>query len=562
MTCDRDIIVGIDFGTTASGIALFIPPYGRAGNVFNDVETFQSWEGSFTRNDLVKAPSVLTYSRESSSLPIPPWGGPILAQHMESISWFKLLLDGELDTKNLIHEAQGWANSRGILHIPEGMTALQVIADFLTCLHRVLWQRLGVLVNASGGKLDTTTIQFWFTVPASWSDTTRALMREAISNASFGTRHGDQVHLLTEPQAAMTFALAAVSSFTTGDGVIICDCGGGTVDLASYYISHDNPLIFDELAHSNGELCGSTLIDREFYRLMCERFGDAFESLPSGHINLSSAFMGSFERIKCRFGQSNETIHHLRLEMSPQNPLDARCDDLRMLFHPALAGIVQAIQRQIEEANGSAREIVVNKIVLVGGFSLSPYVYENIRKIFGSDFVIHRPDDGIMAVAQGAVLWGSGACRPRTRVVRCHYGFQGPILTDQSLKNEAALFAAGERYNANYVHEQSGVLLHRQGETAIKTIIICCSERDPPPTSVNDTGTASIGRLICDISRVHLPNCLHFEVDCQLHYFVEYQIRVQLGECGGLLRFEVTCQGKALGKGEVRVDYFRKAVKN
>lgn len=46
-----------------------------------------------------------------------------------------------------------------------------------------------------------------------------------------------------------------------------------------------------------------------------------------------------------------------------------------------------------------------------------------------------------MAVALGAVLWGSGACRPRTRVVRCHYGFQGPILTDESLNNEAALIA-------------------------------------------------------------------------------------------------------------------------
>ena len=44
-----------------------------------------------------------------------------------------------------------------------------------------------------------------------------------------------------------------------------------------------------------------------------------------------------------------------------------------------------------------------------------------------------------MAVALGAVLWGSGACRPRTRVVHCHYRFQGPILTDNTLKNQAIL---------------------------------------------------------------------------------------------------------------------------
>jgi hypothetical protein len=50
-----------------------------------------------------------------------------------------------------------------------------------------------------------------------------------------------------------------------------------------------------------------------------------------------------------------------------------------------------------------------------------------------------------MAVALGAVLWGSGACRPRTRVVRCHYGFQGPILTENTFKNQAALLATISR---------------------------------------------------------------------------------------------------------------------
>jgi molecular chaperone DnaK (HSP70) len=242
MTCDQDIIVGIDFGTTASGasfsevhnlscsiriflvfaivdsehsgIALLVPPYGRAGNVFKDIKIFRSWGGSYTDNGPVKPPSVLAYSGESPSLPIPPWGAPILAQHMDSFSWFKLLLDEELDIENWIREAQGWADSRGIFHIPEGMSPLRVITDFLTCLHDALWQRLKVLVNTTGGSMDTTSIQFWFTVPVSWSDMTRELMREAIRNAGFGMRYGDQVHLLTEPQAAMTFALAQVSSFT------------------------------------------------------------------------------------------------------------------------------------------------------------------------------------------------------------------------------------------------------------------------------------------------------------------------------------------------------------
>jgi hypothetical protein len=196
------------------GIAFLIPPYGRGGNVFQNIEVFQRWGNSRSGRGSLKAPTVLAYSKESPSLLVPPWESPILAQHVDSVSWFKLLLDKELDLDNWVHEAQGWADSRGILHLPEGMTALQVIAKYLSWLRDALWRRLEVEMSMSGGNLDTTPIQFWLTVPVSWSDTTRELMREAISNAGFGARDGDQVHLLTEPQAAITFALAESSSFS------------------------------------------------------------------------------------------------------------------------------------------------------------------------------------------------------------------------------------------------------------------------------------------------------------------------------------------------------------
>lgn len=272
MACEQDIIVGIDFGTTFSGpsfqkvhnlssrpivdsdftgIAFIIPPYDRVDNPSKEIQIFQSWEAEKGSD---KTPSILAYSEESPSLPLSPWKLQTLAQPAESLSWFKLLLDEELDIENWIREVQGWASSRGIFYIPEGMTALQVITDFLGCLRDALWKSLRTAVNTSEVNFDTTHIQFWFTVPVSWSDTTRALMREAIRNAGFSTRDGDEVHLLTEPQAAMTFALADKSLFLVciiswpkpnlyssiiliepqmywqvGDGVIICDCGGGTV---------------------------------------------------------------------------------------------------------------------------------------------------------------------------------------------------------------------------------------------------------------------------------------------------------------------------------------------
>lgn len=70
---------------------------------------------------------------------MPPWGSTVEAQHMDAVSWFKLLLDERLDIENSTREAQGWADSRGIFYIPEGMSAVQVVADFLSCLRDTLW---------------------------------------------------------------------------------------------------------------------------------------------------------------------------------------------------------------------------------------------------------------------------------------------------------------------------------------------------------------------------------------------------------------------------------------
>jgi molecular chaperone DnaK (HSP70) len=54
--------------------------------------------------------------------------------------------------------------------------------------------------------LNVTPIEFWFTMPAIWSDEAQHATRTAAMCAGFGTRSGDSVKMITEPEAA---ALAA-----------------------------------------------------------------------------------------------------------------------------------------------------------------------------------------------------------------------------------------------------------------------------------------------------------------------------------------------------------------
>lgn len=46
---------------------------------------------------------------------------------------------------------------------------------------------------------------------------------------------------------------------------MICDAGGGTVDLISYTITHLRPILeVEEAAPGSGGMCGSTFLNRAF----------------------------------------------------------------------------------------------------------------------------------------------------------------------------------------------------------------------------------------------------------------------------------------------------------
>jgi hypothetical protein len=53
-----------------------------------------------------------------------------------------------------------------------------------------------------------------------------------------------------------------------------------------------------------GGKCGSTYIDRNFLKLMTQRFGSAFENVLPRRKGPGSEFMASFEKAKQSFGTS------------------------------------------------------------------------------------------------------------------------------------------------------------------------------------------------------------------------------------------------------------------
>jgi hypothetical protein len=75
-------------------------------------------------------------------------------------------------------------------------------------------------------------------------------------------------------EAAAIYALHGLDphGLNIGDSFVLCDAGGGTVDLISYTITALHPkLKLKKAAEGTGGLCGSTFLNRRFGEFLISR---------------------------------------------------------------------------------------------------------------------------------------------------------------------------------------------------------------------------------------------------------------------------------------------------
>ena len=119
---------------------------------------------------------------------------------MDTFSWTKLLLEEGLNTSEFDDPALQHALSLGIFHLPEGKSVVEVVAEFLRAVYQHTCAELQRVVGST--ELATTPIEFWFTVPAIWTEKATAATVRAAGLAGFGNRPRDSLFVVTEPEAA------------------------------------------------------------------------------------------------------------------------------------------------------------------------------------------------------------------------------------------------------------------------------------------------------------------------------------------------------------------------
>ena len=87
-------------------------------------------------------------------------------------------------------------------------------------------------------------------VPAIWSDKAK---HDTVTAARMSGIH--PVTLIKEPEAAALYTMYSLDhALQKGDAFVVCDAGGGTVDLISYEVEATQPkLLLKELVTGTGE---------------------------------------------------------------------------------------------------------------------------------------------------------------------------------------------------------------------------------------------------------------------------------------------------------------------
>ncbi|KAF6817805.1 Chaperone protein DnaK [Colletotrichum sojae] len=430
---ERKIIVGIDFGTTYSGVAW-------AETQRSDRRTaITTWPISKTIREgesSDKVPTKLRYAGKEVQ-----WGFsiPMNAPQDEIIEWFKLDLDPSLQTMGQAVSS----DARG------GRNVDKLVTDYISALGEhllyTLREKLGEQV------VKTTPLEFVVTVPAIWSDLAKDKTRQACQKAvGLGTTNAP-IHLVSEPEAAAIYALHGLDphGLRVGDTVVVVDAGGGTVDLISYTISALKPILeVKEAAPGSGALCGSTFLNMRFAKFLKAKLGkeEGFDD------DVMAEAMEQFEKkVKRQYtlgAAPNETYTIPVGGLSNNKELGInrgrfalKASDLQTIFEPVVLECIKLVKDQIIASN-----VPISAVLLVGGFGASNYLKERLRNAIDRSVQIMQPPNAWQAVVQGAVMKGLAQVSPdrltqvkvQNRKARKHYGTEWRTRYDPKLHGHLA----------------------------------------------------------------------------------------------------------------------------
>ncbi|KPM35847.1 hypothetical protein AK830_g10729 [Neonectria ditissima] len=373
------VFVGLDFGTTFSGLSYVV------GDVSQPATTLK-WSEEYR----LKFPSKVACSDGNTlcGIMIPPGG--------KSIQWFKLSLlhrddlDIGIRQSSLFLEYEAFREGLGL--------RAEEVAEHL---FRYMWKEfLGRFLPAHRN----ATHKYFLTiaVPARWPRYAMQRIREAISASGVKEELGAACVFVSEPEATILASInqqvtvlgasaspGMILDLQVDDIVLVCDCGGGTVDIGGYEMSSLDPPVMNECIPGACKFNGALKLDDRFIALLESKINGVrthgrFKHRKNEHFH-EFAQRTWYSDMKINFGKGQTSWFY---EVPPtwlptaarNNPpqIEFTIQELTTVFEPVM-NIAQLVEEQIRcihEKMGRAPKFVL----VSGGFGLNRYLRQAISE--------------------------------------------------------------------------------------------------------------------------------------------------------------------------------------
>ncbi|KAI9171325.1 Heat shock 70 kDa protein 12A [Paramyrothecium foliicola] len=437
---DDVVVVGIDFGTTYSGVAW---AYSKQPE---DIELVTSWDSEYNQcSDVEKCPTQLYYGDGKESV---KWGYAIPADN-EPIKWFKLLL---LDEGDVPADVASSTQYKRALKLRQDLNKDPV--ELVSCFLRQIWNHaVNSIEDTIGAELlERCKFHIVITLPAIWPAYAQRRMRQAAKASGIleGRPCGNTtLRFISEPEAAALATLKDLSQRSNtkaGDTIVVCDAGGGTVDLISYVIETLSPFVVKECVKGDGELCGAVFLDERFLELVQTKAGpqvwrgldqaqrakfmnDNWEhGIKPQFRNQARVWSADLPRASGLIGSPGVSQNKMKRQMMT---LELSPLDVLSVFLPIIGKIVSLVQRQVMAVREKYGE-EPKYVILVGGFGRSQFLSDSLKTALCSSTTVlqSRGSKPWSAISRGAVVQGLATCnlsqtlsvKVEARIARASYG--------------------------------------------------------------------------------------------------------------------------------------------
>ncbi|PYI35263.1 hypothetical protein BP00DRAFT_442793 [Aspergillus indologenus CBS 114.80] len=197
---------------------------------------------------------------------------------------------------------------------------------------------------------------------------------------------------------------------------MVCDAGGGTVDVITYTVLQEKPLRLKEIVPPAGASCGSVYINQALEQDLTERLRDV--TLSQGVIRervIGRMFQDFENKLKrnCNLAEDQlDGCEYLELPGLKANPrknfetgeIAIPRRTLKQYFRKSLEGTANLIRDQVNAAVW--RGYTVKKVLMIGGLSQSKPLRHFLEEQFGSfglKFIFPVESDAGTLVSRGCV---------------------------------------------------------------------------------------------------------------------------------------------------------------